>query len=182
MKIISTGAADILLVDDMPIGTSILDCEIVTNQSVIPYGKQLCIPDGHYKSFLNFKYIDLPGGYNYTVLNRVTELTEVQCKSILPDPEIVAEIDHVYRIEDIHGYKDFTDEENAFECPIDSFKSFLKSQGILLENPMEPVWEQTDANGRPYNKHFDYYSYVSAYNEAQSKVKNPLVIKAEKIT
>lgn len=172
MNIISTGAADILLVDDLPTGISFLYCEIVTNQSIIPYGKQLCVPDGHYKSFPNFKYIDLPKGYNYTILGRAKELTEEQLISIMPEDSTL----------DFDGEKGcYTVGDITYFDPEPAFKALLESQGILLENPHEKPDEYWFYKRKDDTQSWgDFYS--KQWRKAQSKVKNPLVIKAEKIT
>lgn len=66
-------------------------------------------------------------------------------------------------------------ESKFFDTAIESGHSLLKSQGILLVNPHEhPIYKGTMEEEL-------FIHLESEYDEAQSKVKNPLVIKAEKI-
>lgn len=74
-----------IAVTGLPEGMTLLDAEIVTNQSVIPYGKQLRVPDGEYKCFPNHAYIDLPEG-NWRILGFAQDLTEGDWKKVLDKP------------------------------------------------------------------------------------------------
>lgn len=156
MKQIQTTKATILVVDVPEGAQSLLDFEIVTNQSVIPYGKQLGYPDGNYKSFPNHGYVDLPAG-NWKLLGRANELTEKQLKQIFPNV--------------IVGHR---------QC----FVELLSANGIVLSNPYSNFecpnqWCENGYIDQGYNEYwrcFHCQENEDLEEEAQSKVTNPLIL------
>lgn len=173
MKIISTGAADILLLD-LPEGSR----ELKVFNDEKPY---LSFFEGH-----TTPRIYLPEGYNYTILDVSDKMTEEQWQSILPNygGKIFD-----YDLKHYNSYPDYEFANHPFESKffgtaIESGHSLLKSQGILLENPFgdkrpKDCFYAENKNG--YREKI-YDGFQKKWDEYQSKVKNPLVIKAEKIT
>lgn len=157
MEITSTGAAEILLVEVPDDGHSF---EIQDNP--VEYGKHVMMLRGIPDYACVYSPL-LPEGYNYTILGRAKELTKLECKSIVKFVGLPW-----------CAYKDYTTPRNWYSGPIKSFHSLLESQGILLENPLG---DQLIHAGRPYVTNKEEIEW----GQFQSKVKNPLIIKAEKI-
>lgn len=163
MKIISTGAADILMVYDLPADAHSFEIKKTTTGKA----SQLYYLVNDNIHITNQRLVLLPKGYNYTILGRAGELTKLECKSIVKFVGLPW-----------CAYKDYTTPRNWHSCPVRSFHSLLESQGILLENPYEkPHPLQVLALGTT-----KYIALDNEWHEAQSKVKYPVVIKAEKIT
>lgn len=174
MKIISTGAADILLVD-------LIDGSHPINVGHNAEGHFLWYKNGH-RTYQ--KRIDIPQVwmYNYTILGRAKELTEEQCHEIVSSYVETEYPDYGSPYE----YVVYTDGEDTAKS---SFGLFLESQGILLENRYSDFECQNQwcedgyiDEGYNYKQRCNYcQENRDLEEEAQYKVKNPLVIKANKI-
>lgn len=166
MEIISTGAADILLVE---VPDDAHSFEIQDNP--VGYGKHVMMLRGIPDYDCVYSPV-LPEDYNYTILGRASDIDENKAKDLMP------------LVKRVYGasYYDYMspDKNNSFYYAMDalqSFKSFLESQGIFLENPYSPPIERLQYGGGYAMRQAE----IEEYEEAQSKVKIPLVIKAEKV-
>ncbi|WP_285011224.1 hypothetical protein [Pedobacter faecalis] len=153
MKLLNTGIADLLVVE---VPTNATGFEILPDRlSFDCMEDDIRMPD----------YIPLPSGYKYTVLGRALELTEEQVKPL-------------FRFKDGYGMwveLPHPNNRTAYKFGKTAFVDFLKANGILLENPYQhPIYYGTMSD--------ELYTNMEAqYEEAQSKVSNPLILKAEKI-
>lgn len=178
IKIIDTGKCKLLAVM-VPEGASVFKIVMkYKSTSRLP-----CFEDRLKTLYLTYEgklgalhEIKLPQG-NWQILGLSTEITEEQWYDLvnsLPDP---------YSNSHHRNYKDYcrnysiTRSQYIFNTAKESGLSLLEANECYSTNPMEPVWEQTDANGTPYNKHFDYYSYLRAYKEAQQNTGTWLILR-----
>lgn len=120
-------------------------------------------------------WIDLPEGYTYTILGRLKELTEKDCK------ELVKECGGAYTNYDRKS-RSSSDLSWDFFTPTakESFASLLRSVGVLLENPYEEPYCEQGCRCTEQQVE-DCVVHLKRWKEAQQQVKNPLIIKVEKV-
>lgn len=157
MKLLNTGITDLLIVpiEEEKAGWY----EVRIGQGIAP--DVLVYNHGSLK--FGREVVQLPKGYKYTVLGRAKELTEEQVREVIPP-------------KDNFGYLDYCFRGVRFATSLtESFHSLLKANGILLENPL---------GEKPYEtfNHPDWEYKRAKWEEAQSKVSNPLILKAEPLT
>lgn len=170
-KLLNTGIADLLVVPDVPEGAD--NIEIVKGL-YLPLGTHFLewwLPDTN-GVVSDGGSVELPEGYKYTVLGRASELTEEQWEYL------VSRVDDGLFIQGA-AFENYHDDETFFETATESGHSLLEANGILLVNPYGPD-EPKDIP--------DLGAFTQArrekwkmWKEAQSKITNPLILKAEKI-
>lgn len=97
--------------------------------------------------------------FDYKVLGIIKDIKEKTWQTIMPDPEIIGEVDDgAYRIEEFYGYTDYINEENAFDTATESAMSLLEKHGVYSKNPI-PVPQ--------FNGDYDK-DWVYAYEQAQA--------------
>lgn len=175
MKLLNTGITDLLIVD---VPTSATGFDILPDRLSFDYMEDdIRMPD----------YIPIPEGYKYTVLGKVSELTEEQCDLIVPKIDID---DPTCGFERFMTDDEFARHDRVEACSTatESFHSLLKANGILLDNPLgkKPIRTTPFMNDGYYSDldrvEIDAYNAeLKDWQEAQSKVSNPLIIKAEKV-
>lgn len=147
--------------------TGITDLLIVPLTSNAPNGFELLVDsDKTYLNIWGIEDVKLPAGYKYTVLGRASELTEEQCREIV---EQVSSWGNIY----FRNYAFPNSFSESFTAD-ESFQSLLKSNGILLKNQLHKP--TTDNNLIWIDS-----VLMEQWQEAQSKVSNPLILKAEKV-
>lgn len=156
MKLLNTGIADLLVVPDVPEGAN----QVKVNENCLYYETIPAIENS---------VICLPSGYKYTVLGRAAELTDSDWAKIVMCANVNSEL----------RYHNYEFQELFFSTPSLSGHSLLKANGILLVNPYGPD-EPKDIP--------DLGAFTQArrekwkmWKEAQSKITNPLILKAEKM-
>lgn len=152
MKILNTGKCEIMLVDlpERTVSHDVCDAEL-----------EIIFKD----EFHTLKRIvPLPEGYTYTILGRAKELTEEQLRPIMRRPAIQPKYGDPYE----------------FIKAKDLFSDFLKSVGVLLENPYEEPYCEQGCRCTEQQVE-DCVVHLKRWKEAQQNVKNPLIIKVEKV-
>jgi hypothetical protein len=143
------------------------DFEIVTNQSIIPYGKTLQYEADPFRGYRNYCGFDLPEG-NWQPLSLFPQLKEEDVKDVMPKVEGLA----------CNYFLDFTIEKHSgkfqYNCDtaLESIHSLAQHLGLNAVNPIPNPEAQFDERGNG-----GYCpSWVDDWQEAQSKVKQYFVV------
>ena len=140
--------------------------EIVTNQSVIPYGKALNYEDKPFRGYINYCGIDLPDG-NWQLLGFSTELTEEQLKDVMTK--------RGERYEDFSISVISSQFVYVLGTSLESFQSLKSSLGLIDENKYQSDWDELCTYGHGgFAK--DGKTEIELYQEEQSKVKKLIVL------
>lgn len=161
-KLLNTGITDLLIVD-------LLESAHPINVGHNTEGYFLWYKHGH-STYQKRIPIPNPEGYKYTVLGRALDIDEELCQDILPRKSPYSGL-IIFKYLDYESPKAF-----RLDTATESFHSLLKANGILLENPYGNLILKDEDAGTDLEM-----EVYPRWKQAQSKVSNPLIIKAEKV-